>query len=228
MIIDHEHIYYRRKWGLAGTARYNGAYYYSKEIVENIIPEIKTDRNWVTINVPGACVDHSIVFIHNNVDPTLYDWLAEFKDLILVCGIPETCEKVKHLGTPVYLPLNIDVDYVKSFKGKKTKEAAFAGRPDKKTEELPAGVDCIEGLDRDGFLREMSKYKKIYGVGRVALEAKVLGAEVLPYDPRYPDPEIWTVYDNKDVIKILQKALDDIDKPKKKKAKAEEVEDGQV
>ena len=216
MIVDHNHVYYRRKWSLAGPARYNGAYYYSKEIVENIIPEIKTDRNWVTINVPGACLDHSIVFIHNNIDPGRYEWFKDFKDLILVCGLPETCDLVKHLGTPVYLPLSIDVDYVKSFKSRKTKEAAFAGRSAKKTEDLPTGIDCLEDMDRDSLLREMSKYKKIYGVGRVALEAKALGAEVLPYDPRFPDPAIWTLYDNKEVVGILQKALDEIDKPKKK------------
>mgnify|MGYP003308040885 CR=1 FL=1 len=36
MIIDHNHLFYRRRWALAGDARYNGAYYYSQEIVNNI------------------------------------------------------------------------------------------------------------------------------------------------------------------------------------------------
>ena len=219
MIIDHNHLFYRRRWSLAGNARFNGAYYYSQEIVSNIIPEIKTDRNWVTINVPGACTDHSIVFIHNNVEPKVYDWLKDFKDLVLVCGIPETCETVKHLGKPVYLPLSIDIKSVKKFKTKKTKEVAFAGRSDKKTNQIPKGTPCIEDVNRHDFLSEMAKYKQIYGVGRVALEAKVLGCEVLPYDERFPDPSVWTVYDNSEVVKILQKALDDIDKPKKKKEK---------
>ena len=219
MIIDHNHKFYKRKWGLAGEARYNGAYYYSQEIVENIIPKIKTDRNWVTINIPGACVDHSIVFIHNNVDPGRYEWLKNFKDLILVCGVPETCNLVKNLGTPVYLPLSIDIEYVKSFKTKKTKDTAYAGRSDKKTDEIPKGTDLIEGLNRFEFLKAMAPYKKIYGVGRVALEAKVLGCEILPYDPRFPDPSIWTVYDNSEVIDLLQKAIDGRDKKEKKNGK---------
>ena len=224
MIIDHNHIFYKRKWALAGDARYNGAYYYSVEIVENIIPEIKTDRNWVTINVAGACKDHSIVFIHNNVDVSRYEWLKNFKDLILVCGIPETCEKVKHLGKPVYLPLSIDLDLVQSFKvKKKTKDVCYAGRSEKKTDEIPAGTDLLENMERVQLLKAMAPYKQVYAVGRVALEAKALGAEVLPYDPIYPDPSIWTVYDNKEVIEILQKAIDEIDKPKKKK---KEKEDG--
>lgn len=220
MIIDHNHVFYRRRWALARDARYNGAYYYSEEIVRNIIPKIKTDRNWVTINVPGACVDHSVVFIHNNLNPGHYDWLKKYKDLILVCGVPETCEKVKHLGIPVYLPLSIDIEFVKSFKAKKkTKDEAFAGRSEKKTEDLPEGVDCLENMERIQLLKAMAPYKKIYGVGRVALEAKALGCEVLPYDPRFPDPSIWTLLDNSEVVKILQKALDEIDKPKKKKEK---------
>lgn len=227
MVIDHNHVFYRRRWSLAGNARYNGAYYYSQEIVNNIIPEIKTDRNWVTINVPGACTDHSIVFIHNNLDPKLYDWLKDYKDLVLICGIPETCENLQHFGKTVYLPLSVDIKFVQKFKAKKkTEEVAFAGRSDKKTKAIPKNTPCIEDINRYDFLTEMAKYKQIYAVGRTAIEAKVLGCEVLPYDERFPDPEIWTVYDNSEVIKILQKALDDIDKPKKKKEKTD-GKDGQ-
>lgn len=75
-----------RQNGIPST--WNGAYYYSCEIVKNIIPRVETDRNWVTINAMGMCKDHSIVFIHNNTRPQLYDWLKDYKDLVLVCGIP--------------------------------------------------------------------------------------------------------------------------------------------
>jgi hypothetical protein len=216
MIIDHNHLFYRRRWALAGDARYNGAYYYSKEIVKNIIPKIDTDRSWVTINVPGACTDHAIVFIHNNLESKRYEWLKNFKDLILICGVPETCEKVKSYGTPVYLPLSIDIEYVKTYKAKKTKEAAFVGRSEKKTDQLPEGIDCIEDLPRSELLKAMAQYEKIYAVGRIALEAKALGCEVLPYDPRFPDPGIWVLRDNSEVVLILQQLLDEIDKPVKK------------
>ena len=59
----------------------------------------------------------------------------------------------------------------------------------------------------------MAEYRRVYAVGRCAIEAKCLGCEVLPFDPRYPDPELWQVLDNKDAAAILQKELEKIDGP---------------
>lgn len=217
MIYDHTSKIYRAKWKLSGDDRYNGAYYYSLEIVNNIIPLVETERSWVTINAPSQCTDGAIVFIHNNLDPGLYDWMKQFKDLILVCGVPETCEKVKHLGTPIYLPLSIDVEEVKEHKVKrKTKKVAYVGRKMKRTYKLPNDIAYLEGMPRELLLDEMAKYKKVYAVGRCALEAKVLGCEVLAYDDRFPDPEFWKVVDNKEAAKILQEELDKIDKKENK------------
>jgi hypothetical protein len=196
------------------TGRYNGAFYYSKEICKNIIPNVQTNRNWITINAKGAGCDYSIVFIHNNKNPQNYDWLKNYKDLVLVCGVPETCEKVAHLGKAIYLPLSVDVDYVEQFNRPKTKEAAYVGRSAKLNYEgvnLPKGIDCICGVKRQDMLPIMAQYKQIYGVGRVAIEAKVLGCEVLPYDSRFPDPDVWQILDNKDAANILQKELNRID-----------------
>ena len=215
MIIDHDDRRYRDRWERLGVNKYNGAFYYSKEIVKNIIPRVETDRNWITVNVKGAGADHSIVFIHNNVNPDNYEWLKTYgyKDLILVCGVPQTCELVKHLGTPIYLPLSIDVEYVKDFKQERYKEAAFAGRPPKrKGIKLPEDIDYIEGLKRQVFLDEMAKYKTIYAVGRTAIEAKALGCRLKAYDPRFPKVSFWKVLDNKDAAKILQQKLDEIDR----------------
>ena len=89
-IIDHDNAVYRSKWINSGVHRWNGAFFYSKEITKYFIPNIKTDRNWVTVNIDRA-MDHSIVFIHNNLHPERYDYLKQYKDLVLVCGIPETC-----------------------------------------------------------------------------------------------------------------------------------------
>ena len=95
---------------------------------------------------------------------------------------------------------------------RKTKQVAYAGRPEKKKlGELPAGIDLLEGLDRDDLLREMAKYKQIYAVGRCAIEAKALGCEILPFDRRFPDPSIWKVVDNCEAAEILQRELDRID-----------------
>ena len=76
---------------------------------------------------------------------------------------------------------------------------------------VPAGVDIITGIPRELCLAQMARYRKIYGVDRVALEALVLGCEVLPYEPTYPDPSIWKVLDNKEAAVILQEELDKID-----------------
>lgn len=213
MVIDHNNIVYRNRWSKAGKNKYNGAFYYSKEIIANIMPLVKTDRNWITVNIPGRCWDHSIVFIHNNLHPENYEWLKRFKDLVLVCGVPETCEKVAHLGTAVYLPLSVDVEHVRKFRVKeKTKGAAFVGRPAKRKDvRLPLGVDVIEGLPRNEMLKRMAQYETIYAVGRTAIEAKVLGCKLKAYDPRYPKVSRWKILDNKKAAKMLQDILDKID-----------------
>lgn len=195
-----------------GDNRFNGAFFYSKEIVKNIIPMVTTDRSWITINAPGVGCDHAIVFVHNNLHPEHYDWLRQYEDLVLVCGIPETIEKVQHLGKAIYLPLSIDVENVIQYACPKKKKAAFVGRRAKrKGIILPDGVDIIEGLPRTKLLPAMAEYEEVYAVGRTAIEAKALGCKVLPYDPRFPDPSRWCVLDNKKAASILQKKLDEID-----------------
>lgn len=37
----------------------NGAFWYSKELLENIVPKIKTDRGWCLINVDNQCEDQN-------------------------------------------------------------------------------------------------------------------------------------------------------------------------
>lgn len=213
MVISHKHPAYIRKWQKAGKNRYNGAYYYSKEIVENIIPRLKTDRNFITVNVEGVGCDHAVVFIHNNLHPGRYDWLSRYKDLILVCGIPETVEKVAHLGKAIYLPLSVDVEYVKKFAVKeKTKESAFVGRPAKrKGLKLPKDIDILENMPRDQLLTEMAKYKEVYAVGRCAIEAKILKCRLKAYDPRFPKVSRWKPLDNAKAAEMLQAELDKID-----------------
>ena len=212
MIIDHNHPAYRKKWQRSGNNRFTGAFFYSKEIVKDIIPRVNTDRNWITVNVQGTGCDHAIVFIHNNLHPENYDWLKQYEDLVLVCGIPETVEKVSHLGKAIYLPLSIDVENVKQYARPKTKKAAFVGRKAKrKGVELPEGIDYIEGLPRTKLLAAMAEYEEVYAVGRTAIEAKALGCKVLPYDPRFPDPERWRVLDNKEAAQMLQEKLNEIE-----------------
>lgn len=210
-ILNHDHPEFNRLRKRIGRHKYNGAYYYSKEICENIIPYIKTDRPWVTVNVTGVCCDNAIVFIHSNIkSASVNAWLARYENLILICGIPETVEKINHLGKAFYLPLSIDTEYVKSFKTRKDRLIAFAGRVTKDVN-IPEGVPKIQGVPREVLLSEIAHYKYVYAVGRTALEAKCLGCKLLPYDPRFLDVGRWKVLDNKDVIPKLQAIIDEVD-----------------
>lgn len=211
-VISHNDPSYKQRWSGAGANRFNGAYYYSKEIVKNIIPNVKTDRSWLTINVSGKCEDGAIVFIHNNKEPEKYEWLKDFKNLVLVCGVPSTCSKVEHLGKPIYLPLSVDVAEVERFKSEKTEDLAFVGRPSKrKGVYFPIQTHFLENLPRKQLLAKLAKYRRVFAVGRCAIEAKVLGCEILPYDERFPDVDLWQVLDNKEAAKILKERLDEID-----------------
>lgn len=210
MIIDYQHPAYQMKHRAMWRGQYNGAYYYSKEIREFLIPKIKTDRNWVTINIRGFAADHSIVFIHNNKHPNHYDWLKKYHDLILVVGVPETASKVAHLGKTVYLPLPIDEANVAQYKCDKDRELCYAGRSTK-FKGLKVAGDPICDMPREEMLKRIARYKKCYAVGRTAIEARILGCEILPYDPRFPDPSIWQPFTYEQAAARLQQALDEID-----------------
>lgn len=211
MIIDHNSREYQRKWSRLKSDRYNGAYYYSKEIVKNIIPLVDTDRNWITVyQHPETLPDHSIFFVHNNVRPFLYNFLARFTDIVLVCGIPETAEVMSRAHQKVlYLPLSVDVKDVKKHQLTKRFDVAFAGRPKKGV--LLHGIPKLQGLPRDELLYEMSMYRRLYAVGRTAIEGRVLECEILPYDKRFPDPSRWEVLSNQDAARILQEKLEKIE-----------------
>lgn len=129
-----------------------------------------------------------------------------------MCGIPETCEKVKHLGKTIYLPLSVCVKDVEKWKTIKTKDTCYAGRKGKFAScNVDLSTPHVQGLNHEDFLKELAKYRRVYAVGRTAIEAKILGCKILPYDPRYPDPSIWKILDTFDAIKILQKEVDKID-----------------
>ena len=211
-IFNHRSPEFIRKWQKNGKNRYNGAYYYSVEITERIIPNVETDRNWILLNVPGMCADHSIVFIHNNLQPSRYDWLKDYDDLVLVCGVESTARKVAHLGKTIFLPLSVNVEEVKAYSTEKTKDLCFAGRKNKAFG-IPAFPLCdyIHSMPREDLLPSLAAYKRCYAVGRCAIEAKILGCDILPYDRRFPDPNIWQVLDNLEAAQILREKLDEVD-----------------
>jgi hypothetical protein len=218
MILDHtEPNYVKKRNSLVEGNKFNGAYYYSREIVKNIIPNVKTDRNWVTVRLADIPIpEHSIVFIHNNRNPNYYEFLKDYKDLILVCGLERTVENMQYFGKAIYLPLSIDVKYVEKFRvPEKTKEMAFAGRLIKISKmyhaPVPKECDILTNMPQHRLLQTMAHYKKVYCTGRTALQAKVLGCEIGVHDPNFPDPRIWKVIDNRDAAKMLQDILNEID-----------------
>lgn len=217
MIIDHTHPDYVKKWRTLGENKYNGAYYYSKEIVKNIIPNVKTDRNWITVRLKEMKnhPDHSIIFIHNNRNPNYYEYLKDYKDCILVCSLQSTADNLSFFGKTVYLPLSVDVEYVKRFRVKnKTKDIAYAGRASKLqyfNNRVPKDTPVLSNMTQAKLLREMAKYKTIYASGRTAIQAKILDCEVLPHESNFSDSRFWKVLDNKDAAKMLQQILNVID-----------------
>ena len=219
MIISHESPIYQAQRSKLGPSFHNGAYYYSCDIVKNIIPNVKTDRNWITIMVNQEAMNHSIYFLHNNLYTYKYNFLKNYEDVIVVAGTPETAKRCRNVGVCcIYLPLSIDVEHVEKFKVKrKTRDTCYAGRAFKiYSENVPSSVDKLCNLEHDELLKQMAKYKRVYAVGRTAIEAKVLGCEVIPYDPRFPDPSVWEILDNKEAAKLLQEALDYYEQNKKK------------
>lgn len=211
MIFSHESPIYRDS--IRTRNKNHGAYFYSEEIVKYFIPTIKTTRNWVTIGYDGQCFDHSIVFAHSNLHPNVYDYLKPFNDLLLVCSWPQQLEAVSKYGDTVFLPMSVDVEYVKQFRREKDRDICFAGRMEKCTTALKhtPGLDFISEIDRVPFLTELARYRRVYAIDRVAIEAKVLGCEVLPYDKRFPNPDFWEVIDSRQAARMLQRVLDDYD-----------------
>lgn len=192
----------------------NGANIYSQLICKYFVPNIKTNRNWVTINC-GKAVDNSIVFIHSNLNTEKkYDYLKNYKNLILVCSQKSTCKAVENLGKTIYLPLSIDLDYIKSFRcNKKDRQCCYAGRRGKcGMDMLPKYIDYLYDIPHEELLRRMAHYLYVYAVGLTALEAKALGCNVLPYDQRFPDPSVWIVRDTKHMIDTFQTELDKIER----------------
>lgn len=216
MIINHNEPECKEARFRIGKHKYNGAQYYSQEICKNIIPNVKTDRNWITIKAGEKGCDHSICFIHNNVTfEETYAYMKKYKDVIYVVGLMDMIERAEKFGKTIYLPLSVDCKYVRQFRTEKTKDTAIVGRDSAKwfdQYDIPDGVDILGLIPREKLLPEMAKYRRVYAIGRTAIEAKILGCEVLPFHPRFPNPSIWWVVDNLYAAKILQQKLDEIDR----------------
>ena len=81
------------------TGKFNGAYYYAKEIEDIIIPLVKTKRPWDLLGKrTTGSFDNAIVFLHNNVDHELIygKWIGKYyKNQIFVVNQKITYDYVK-------------------------------------------------------------------------------------------------------------------------------------
>ena len=217
---DPNYIAYKKIFHPGGGGMHNGAYYYSQDIVKNIIPYVKTNRPWDTLGMKVTrSMDHAIVFLHHcrNWD-AVYSWLDRYNDLVYVCSTKPTYEWAISKGKQaVFLPLSIDVDYVSQFKTKKTKRACYAGnrwafKREDENKNIPDYVDFPPAnLPREELLKFIAPYKELYAIGRCAIEGLALGCKIKPFYHDYMDPKYWKLLDNKDAAKLLQKYLDDLD-----------------
>lgn len=217
---DPNYIAYCKNYHQNGKGAYNGAYYYSQEIVKNIIPNVNTWRPWDTLGMKHLrSFDHAIVFIHHNLDhDKVYGWLRRYKDLVYVCSTHASVSWATDQtnGSTIFLPLSIDIGYVCQFKTKKTKDACYAGNLWKFKEPdiakyVPEGTDFPpKNLPREELLKFIAPYKVCYAIGRTALEAKALGCKVKNCDSRYEGTK-WALIDNKDAAEHLQEQLNILD-----------------
>lgn len=223
MIIAHSSPGYIKLRKKLKMGKYNGCYYYSKEIVDNIIPRVKTWRDWNTVGRDlDGMHDHMIVFLHDNATPWHYGWLKNYDDLVLVCSSKYTMDSVKYSGHTIFLPMSVDTEYVKKFRTEKTKDTCFVGNvwvkenlrgiTDTQNLALPDNIDFFSDLPREELLKELAKYRKAMCIDRCAIEAKVLGCELIDIDTRYSVDNVGDVLDNSQAARILQKKLDEIDK----------------
>lgn len=216
MIISHEHPEYQKIRNKA-QHKNHGCWFYSNEIVDNIIPRVKTWRNWNTVgrDLPGMG-DHFIVFLHDNSTPWNYAWLKKYKDLVLVCSSKYTMDSVKFSGRTVFLPMNIDTEYVKQFiVPEKTKDTCFYGNPwvlENSNTTLVDGTEMISNMPREDALKEVAKYEWCYAIDRCAQEAITLGCRLAHIETRYGCDNYKKVLDNREAAKILQEELDKLEK----------------
>ena len=154
------------------------------------------------------------MFAHNLFDfAEKYAYTFDYPDVVYIACTPEHQAEIQACGKrAIFLPLSVDVGYVSQFRREKTKDTAFVGRTFwREGVGFPDGTDLLEMLPREELLARMAEYRRVYAVSRCAIEAKVLGCEVLPYHPMFPNPDFWRVLDSKDAAGILQVELDKID-----------------
>ncbi len=196
-----------------------GSYFYALEIENNILPELKNiDLTIITTGASlfrtGEIRRNTVVVCHDNRN-TLKSY-SKFlgKNCLWICSKESTAATLRAVDeNAVYIPLSIDVEYVKQFRTAKTKDIAFVGNAwgfkRNYLASLPSNIDQLSGMGREQLLNAMAQYKRVIAEGRCLMEAQVLGAQTEV--PQYEDG-IESVYvealDNRETIPYWRLALE--------------------
>lgn len=201
------------------TGKENGAYYYAREIEENILPVIDLHEfiltAGATLYIAKDIPDGAVVVCHDNRSTRQSYGHLFNKGITWICSKQSTVEALVSYGEHgVYVPLSIDTEYVKQFKRKKTEDIAYVGNSWAFKREylnaLPANVEQLSGMDRVKLLQEMAKYKRVIAEGRCLMEAQVLGSKTEV--PKYDNAESVFVkaLDNRQTIPEWTTALEGV------------------
>lgn len=220
IIADHTHPAYVKKWENLTTGKYNGAYYYSQDIVRLIIPNVQTDRPWNTIGIKECGGEkRMIVFAHNYLHPEQYLWVKWYRDAIIVSSDSEAEKVLSRYARVIHLPLSVDTEEIAKHRvKKKTQDACYYGNPwgfkkQEINELVPPEVHRFGEMPREKAWDIIAQYKNCYAIGLCALEAQQLGCKLKMSRYRYPDPEkAFPILDCRDAAKMLQAELDKIDR----------------
>lgn len=214
IIVNYQHPNYLAKWNALPSGKFNGAYYYSQDIENYILPHIQTERPVNTIGIHDCGGENDmIVFVHHYLHPENYKWLKRFKNIIIVSSDYEADKVLKGFGNVIHLPLSVPVAEVAKHKKKKTQNACYIGNPwSFKQQELrelvPPEVHRFGEMPREQLWDVMAEYKIVYAIGLCAIEAQVLGAKLEMSRYRYPDPaKSFPVLDCGDAGKALNIAI---------------------
>ena len=217
--IHYNDVNYVRKWADLPSGKFNGAYYYSRDIEEHLAPLLTTKR---PINVLGTIccggVDHMVVFIHNYLNPKAYGWLKRYNDVIVVSSDYNVEDEILKNHKVIHLPLSVNVEEIAKHKvKKKTKDACYMGnqwvfKKQELAELVPPEVHRFGEMEREKLWDIVAEYKYAYAIGLCAIEARVLGCRLKMSRYRYPDPEgKFKVFDLREAAVCLQEAIDIIE-----------------
>lgn len=204
--------------GQKTTGKNNGAFWYSKEIEEIILPELSHLNLFVVTagatllnskNIP----DGAVVICHDN-RTTVSSYRKLFrKGVLWVCSKHSTVATLEKAGEKaIYIPLSIDTQYVAQYKQKKkTKDTAFVGNAWAFKKDylasLPENIVQLSDMERVDLIREMAKFKNVIAEGRCLMEAQVLGCKTQV--PKYENLEAVYVeaLDSRDALPYWREAL---------------------